>query len=452
MLYIARDLPAGLAPLAEGFVVRHAKPPRLDGPGGPATPCVAIVDVGNDAARITEALAVCDRSFPLVRRIVVADAARMDAAGAEDIGGHGVDYLAAAPADPWELAAVVRGFWRVGVLERVRRAAEQAAAGEPCMIGTHSAMKTVFSNIRQFAQTDAPVLVTGESGTGKELAARAIHERSAVASGPFVAINCAGIPADLVASELFGYEKGAFTGALGRKIGRIESAAGGTLFLDEIGDFPLALQAHLLRFLQEGTIERLGGVGNIRVRARIITGTHVDLEAAVAAGRFRQDLFFRINVLRLHLPPLRERGDDVALIARYFIDRLKAEHGRPSARLATDAVAALAAHPWPGNVRELISAVRRGLTLCRNGRITAADLGLAGGLPPDDRVATLEAARAEAEKHAIGIAMRHAGNRPAVAAELLGVSRGTLYSLFRKHCITASRSGGAAAQHEPECP
>jgi transcriptional regulator with PAS, ATPase and Fis domain len=202
--------------------------------------------------------------------------------------------------------------------------AETAPAGEEFMVGDSQAMREVFDNIRRQAPTSAPILITGESGTGKELAARALHQRSAFNAGRFMAINCASLPASLIASELFGYEKGAFTGANTRKLGLIELADQGTLFLDEIGDLPLELQGHLLRFLQEETIVRVGGHQPIHVHARIVSATHVDLRRAVEAGKFREDLYYRINILRLHLPALREREGDLSLLAHYFLQKIYA--------------------------------------------------------------------------------------------------------------------------------
>ncbi|HJT08738.1 MAG TPA: sigma-54 dependent transcriptional regulator, partial [Stellaceae bacterium] len=199
---------------------------------------------------------------------------------------------------------------------------------EPFMVGNSPAMHRVYDQIRKFGAADAPVLVTGESGTGKELVARAIHERSSYGKGPFVAINCAALPPTLIAAELFGYEKGAFTGANQRRIGRLESAHGGTIFLDEIGDLPLEQQAHLLRFLQEGTIDRVGGRNPVAVDARVICATNVDLGRAISDGRFREDLFYRLHVLSLELPALRERGEDVELLATFFLRKFADDHGR----------------------------------------------------------------------------------------------------------------------------
>jgi len=320
-------------------------------------------------------------------------------------------------------------------------------AGEQMMVGGSKAMREVFRMVRCFAATDVPVLITGESGTGKELVARAIHERSAYAGGPFVPINCGGIPSELIASELFGHEKGAFTGARETKLGRIETAANGTLFLDEIGDLPLALQAHLLRFLQDGTIERVGGLKTINVPTRIVAGTNVDLDKAIEEGRFRADLFYRLNVLRIMLPPLRARDDDAVLIAHHLLQLMREGHGKPKAVLSPAAISAIRAYAWPGNVRELISALRRGLTMCRRSKITATDLGISAGTSKN-QPPTLDQARSMAERDAIEHALQHSNYRMRDAARTLAVSHVTLYSLVKKHNLSSRYEGRSASQRQ----
>jgi len=364
---------------------------------------------------------------------------------------------------------------------------------EPHMVGTSGCMRSVFETIRRFGSTDAPVLITGESGTGKEMAALALHERSPYAAGPFVAINCAGMPADLIASELFGHEKGSFTGAYQRKIGRIEAAKGGTVFLDEIGDLPLDLQPHLLRFLQEKTIDRVGGNRAIPVDVRVIAATNADLEKAMSEGRFREDLFYRLNVLSLELPPLREREQDIDLLAKFFLKKFAREMNRPAPQLAASALRALRQHSWPGNVRELISCVRRAVVVSDSPEIMAHELGLPGGrafpvVQPEERDADAAAAGSagagapgqsefdiEADvapaAAAAGDATSAAGTDPADGdapslldarrrmegelvrdalqshhynvtrtAAALGVSRVTLYRLMKEHGIRPARA------------
>ncbi|WP_153074880.1 sigma-54 dependent transcriptional regulator [Paraburkholderia bonniea] len=307
----------------------------------------------------------------------------------------------------------------------------QMARSEGEMVGSCEPMLQLFRLIRKVALTDAPVFISGESGTGKELTAVAIHERSIRRQAPFVAINCGAIPPHLLQSELFGYERGAFTGANQRKIGRIEAAHGGTLFLDEIGDLALESQASLLRFLQESKVERLGGHGSVDVDVRIISATHVDLQAAMRDGRFRPDLYHRLCVLQLDEPPLRARGKDIELLARHMLERFRKDTSRRVRGFTPDAIAALHNYPWPGNVRELINRVRRALVMSDTRALSAADLELA------DYVATqpvsLAQAREAAERQAIERALlRHRGRFSEAASEL-GISRVTLYRLLCAH-------------------
>ncbi len=303
------------------------------------------------------------------------------------------------------------------------------------MIAESPAMKRLFRDIRKMAVTGAPVLITGESGTGKELSARAIHDRSPLAAGPFEAVNCGAISAGLIQSELFGHEKGAFTGAHGRHTGRFERAHGGTLFLDEVAELPLEMQVNLLRVLQEKVIHRVGGREDIPVEVRVIAATNVDLEAAVAQGRFRQDLYYRLNVLSLHLPPLRERDDDVEVIARVLLERFAREQNKNIVGFTQAALRLLRAYHWPGNVRELINRVRRAVVMCERRKICPADLGL-DRRQIERMVQTLETARAEAESKVILQSLRSAGNNVSIAARLLEVSRPTLYRLMQKYEIS----------------
>lgn len=306
------------------------------------------------------------------------------------------------------------------------------------MVGASAAMQRLFRLIRKVAKVDAPVLIQGESGTGKELAARALHERSERASGPFVAVNCGALPATLVQSELFGHERGAFTGANQRKIGRIEAAAGGTIFLDEIGDLPLDLQVNLLRFLQERTIERIGSTKPIHVDVRVIAATHVDLEAAVAANRFRADLYYRLNVLRLELPPLRERQSDIEVLARYFFDRFTADKAPCVKGFSRRALEVMQCHDWPGNVRELMNRVQRAMVMCDRRLISPVDLGLEPAAAGGER--TLSEVRADAEREAVEQALRSAAGNISKAAAALRISRVTLYRLIDKYKIRISTS------------
>jgi DNA-binding NtrC family response regulator len=326
---------------------------------------------------------------------------------------------------------VGHAFGMVSLCDLGAPGAGAASPDEDEMVGTCEAMQQLFRTIRKVANTDATVFISGESGTGKELTALAIHERSPRRKAPFVPINCGAIPHHLLQSELFGYERGAFTGANQRKIGRVESANGGTLFLDEIGDLPMESQASLLRFLQEGKIERLGGHQSIPVDVRIISATHVDMRAAMVEGRFRQDLYHRLCVLQIDEPPLRARGKDIELLARHMLERFKKDGGRRLRGFSPDAIAALHNYSWPGNVRELINRVRRAIVMSEGRAITARDLEL--GDYVEVVPVSLAQAREAAERQAIELALlRHRG-RLGDAAHELGISRVTLYRLLCAH-------------------
>ena len=307
-------------------------------------------------------------------------------------------------------------------------------AGDDEMVGTSPQMRKLFQGIRKVATADAPVLITGETGTGKELTAQAIHERSSRRDGPLVILNCGSLPDGLVQSELFGHEKGAFTGATGRKKGHLESAHGGTLFLDEVGELPLDQQTNLLRFLQQGTINRVGNPKPLEVDARIIAATNVDLEAAIAEGHFREDLYYRLNVLRLEMPALRDRGEDIEVLAKFFFRKFAGEGNNQIKGFSKKALTAMRAYHWPGNVRELINKVRRAMVMSENRLLTDKDLGLDGGVTHRTAV-TLETARTEAEHAAIKNALELAGGNVTLAAKHLAVSRVTLYRLMEKHRI-----------------
>jgi len=302
------------------------------------------------------------------------------------------------------------------------------------IMGKSPVMQELFSKLAKVQNVDSPVLVLGESGTGKELVARAIHEHSARGQEPFVAVNCGALPTHLIQSELFGHEKGAFTGALQRKIGRIESASGGTVFLDEIGDLPLDLQGNLLRFLQEKTIERVGSNQSIGVDVRVIAATHVDLESAVAQGRFRQDLYYRLKVLSLKMPPLRERGDDIELLALTFFEKFSKEQYTKAKGFSRQALRVMRAYNWPGNVRELINRVQSAVIMSENRLITPADLDLERRSCERVKM-SLEDARQKAEFETIQLCLKINDNNVSKTARNLGVSRVTLYRLMNKFNI-----------------
>jgi DNA-binding NtrC family response regulator len=315
------------------------------------------------------------------------------------------------------------------------------------MVGNSPVMLEVFDQIRKFAACDVPVLITGESGTGKELVARAIHHHSARAAGPFVALNCAAVPATLIASELFGYEKGAFTGAVSRKRGHVEHAHGGTLFLDEIGDMPIDLQGLLLRFLQEGEILRVGGRQPIKVDVRVVAATNVRLREAIAAGKLREDLYYRLNVLTIDLPPLRGRGGDVEVLATYFLRQIARELQREMQGFTAQAMTAMLAHRWPGNVRELIATIRRAVVLANRPLIDLCDLRLevapgtvaapakAGAKPRRQPAAARPEPGSETERETILQALQENRFNMTRTARGLGVSRATLYRMLQRNRI-----------------
>jgi DNA-binding NtrC family response regulator len=294
-------------------------------------------------------------------------------------------------------------------------------------------MHQVRNQLLRYAQTDLPVLITGPSGTGKEVAAQFLHASSSRQAEPFMAVNCGALTPSLVQSELFGHEKGAFTGASERKIGVIEAAQGGTLLLDEVGDLPLPVQVSLLRVLQEKKIERVGSTHSIPIDVRIVAATHVDLEASILKGGFREDLFYRLNVLPLKMPSLQARQMDILELARHYLDLFAAEQGCHSRYLSIAAENALMAHDWPGNIRELINIVRRTLVLCDSSILEPDDLKVAPCTKPALVVDTLANARNHAERKMVSRAMVQSGQNVTQAASLLGVSRMTLHRIIKKN-------------------
>jgi two-component system response regulator HydG len=304
------------------------------------------------------------------------------------------------------------------------------------MVGRSPAIVQVRRLIRKAGPTEAPVLIGGESGSGKELVAQALHGCSSRADGPFVAINCGALAPSLIHSELFGHERGSFSGASADKRGLIESARGGTLFLDEIAELPLDLQTTLLRFLQEKTIQRVGSSRSVAADTRVVAASHVDLAQAVAAGRFRDDLFYRLNVLPISVPPLRERTDDIPLLAQHFYERCVQEQGCSAVKgFGKRAMATMMAHDWPGNVRELFNRVHRAVVMTEQSLITPDDLGLKLSVSPESD--SLQRIRVQAEKSAICLSLDRVSHNVTMAARELGVSRMTLYRLMAKHSITA---------------
>lgn len=304
------------------------------------------------------------------------------------------------------------------------------------MVGYSEAMRQVFHLIRKVAATDVPVLVTGASGTGKEMVARAIHQRSLRSQGPFVPVNCGAIPRELLESELFGHEKGAFTGAHRTTIGTVERARGGTLFLDEVGELPLDLQVKLLRFLQEFTFQRVGGQKTLEVDLRVISATNSDLKMLIADGRFREDLYYRLDVLHIEMPMLRDREDDLLIMANIFLKKYAARVGKEIRGLGQDALNAISAHPWPGNVRELINRIRRSVVMADGTWISPEHLGFTPENPKQETIYNglgLKEAKSKFEAKMVAEALEKFSGNVHMAAKALKTSRSMLYNLIQKY-------------------
>jgi two-component system, NtrC family, response regulator HydG len=319
-------------------------------------------------------------------------------------------------------------------------------AGIPGIVGAISpVMRTTMASLRKYAPVELPVLITGETGSGKEVAARALHGLSARCERPFVAINCGALPLNLVQSELFGHERGAFTGANARRIGHFEAADGGTVFLDEIGDLPLDAQTSLLRLLQEGALVRVGSSQPIKLNVRVLAATHVNLDLAVAQGRFREDLYYRLNVLRLHMPALRERDGDVDLLAQHFLDAFRLRHQKSRARaFSRDARQAMRDFAWPGNVRELLNRVQRAAVVAEGTLISVADLDLQG-TPSAIGRSKLDPRRVSAEREAVLRCLHDSHFNVSECGRQLNVSRVTVYRLCKKHHIVLDALRGDAS-------
>ncbi|AVR94743.1 PEP-CTERM-box response regulator transcription factor [Pseudoduganella armeniaca] len=343
------------------------------------------------------------------------------------------------PCEPELLNLVIQRAFVLHGLQQEHRRLQQSQADSPLagIISRDPALMKVCRNVEKVAPSSATVMVLGESGTGKEVIARALHQLSPRAKERFMAINCAAIPETLLESELFGYEKGAFTGAVKQTKGKVELAHGGTFFLDEVGDLPLPLQAKLLRFLQERVIERVGGHEEIPVDVRIICATHQNLKALASTGRFREDLYYRLSEIVLTIPPLRERSGDAVLLAQHFKNRFCGQEGRPALHFSPDALAQIGRHDWPGNVREMENCIKRAVIMADGPAITADDLGL-GLAEGEEEPFNLRQVRDEAEYKAIVKALARVDGNIVKASELLGVSRPTLYDLMERHAIRTS--------------
>ena len=355
------------------------------------------------------------------------------------------------PIELAELKTILQRAFHLATLEEENRGLLKATQAEQRSLsgifGQCAKMEEVFSTIRKVSSVDVPVLILGESGTGKELVARALHDNSLRKDGPFVPINCGAIPENLLESELFGHEKGAFTGAQSLVKGKIEYAQGGTLFLDEIGEMPAALQVKLLRFLQERVIQRVGGREDIEVDVRVVAATNIDIQQAIQQGTFREDLFYRLGVISVELPPLREREDDVFLLSHLFLHRYTGEFGKKVRGIGQSAMEALRGYEWPGNVRELENKIKRAVVMADQPFLEPGDLGFvdvasaegpAGNVQAGDIALayeglTLKEARQRLEKELLLVALEKEDGNIVRSAEVLGVSRPTLYDLMKKH-------------------
>lgn len=398
-------------------------------------PAVVLQDLGlpPDSAGTSEGFATITdilQQAPNAKVIVVTGNGDRDNA-VKSIGCGAFDFCSK-PLDLEMLLLIVDRAFRVHELEAEnRRLKSQSASTLEGIIGSSDVMRDACRLVEKVSPSNATVMLLGETGTGKELFARAVHRLSARPDGPFVAINCAAIPEPLLEAELFGYEKGAYTGAHKQTKGKIELAVNGTLLLDEIGDMPVALQAKLLRFFQERVVERIGGRELIPVDVRVICATHQDLRALIGAGRFREDLFYRVSEVTITLPPLRDRIGDAGLLARHFLEQAASRHGRKINGFTAKALKAIEAYPWRGNVRELENAINSAVIMADRKQIDVEELHL--GATGGGDVLSLHEVRATAEKRAIERAMTQAGGNLTRVAGLLAISRPTLYDLLDKH-------------------
>ncbi len=407
-------------------------------------PAVVTLDLGlpPDPDGTSEGFAVLDAIMELKpdTKVIVASGhgARESALQAIERGAY--DFYQK-PVDIEALGLIVRRAYNLHQIEQENRRLVASAGEDKTVLGRlitgAPEMVKVARTIERVASTSVSVMLLGASGTGKELLAQGLHDASDRANGPFIAINCAAIPENLLESELFGHEKGAFTGAVKTTEGKIESADGGTLFLDEVGDIPLPLQVKLLRFLQERTIERIGGRKQIAVNTRIVCATHQDLEGMIGEGTFREDLFYRLAEIVVRIPGLAERHGDPVLLAKAFLKRFANEMNPAVTGFAPDALAAIDAHDWPGNVRELENRVKRAVIMAEGKLVNSEDLDFEGGEEEEAEVLNLKAAREEADRRVIRHALSRSEGNISSTAKLLGISRPTLYDLLKQYDLQA---------------
>jgi two-component system NtrC family response regulator len=404
-------------------------------------PAVVTLDLGlpPDPDGTTEGFATLEEILRLKpdTKVIVATGHGARESALKAIGMGAYDFYKK-PVDIDDLGMIVARAFHLHEIEEENRRLDNGSTGTVLgsIVTAAPEMMKVAKTIERVATADVSVMLLGASGTGKELLARAVHEKSG-RKGEFIAINCAAIPENLLEAELFGYERGAFTGAVKSNIGKIEMAEGGTLFLDEVGDIPLPLQVKLLRFLQERVIERIGGRQQIAVDTRIVCATHQNLDAMTADGRFREDLYYRLAEIVVKIPSLAERSGDAVLLARHFVNRFSRELNPSVHSLSPDGLAAIDAYPWPGNVRELENRLKRAVIMADGKSITAADLDLSGRAEHEPLPINLRAAREVADRKAIRQAMSRTDNNISGAAKLLGVSRPTLYDLLKQYSLQA---------------
>ena len=404
-------------------------------------PKVVTLDLGlpPDAANATEGLAALQEILNIAPQtkviVITGNDDRSNALKAIEMGAY--DFYQK-PIDSDVINIIVSRAFSLAKIENENKAIKALAGVNTGIIGSSASIDRMRTMIQRIAPTDITALLLGESGTGKEVTAKAIHQVSNRSKGPFIAINCASIPESLLESELYGFEKGAFTGAHKTTMGKIECAQGGTLFLDEIGDMPFALQAKLLRFLQEKVIERLGGRKEIPLDVRVVCATNQNLESMVKNREFREDLFYRISEITLNIPPLRDREDDVIILARFFLQQYAVEYKRNINSFSDDALTALTTYKWPGNIRELQNKIKSSVIMSTTAQVTAFDLGFYNidiDVETYEVSLNLRAIREEAETLAIQKAYALTKENMSKSAELLGISRPTLYSLIEKYSI-----------------
>ena len=432
--------------LSEHYEVHFAEDRKAAGEGFEVnSPAVTLLDLGLPPRpnECDEGLAVLSDILAIdnTAKVIIISGQGEKQNAIEAVGAGAYDFLCK-PVEMEELRLLIRRCIHVVELEKEYHKLQQSRRSDVFedMLGTSPQMQAVFDLIRKVAGTNAPVLLLGESGTGKEMAAAAIHRCSARKDGPFVAINCNAIPENLLESELFGHEKGSFTGAHVQRKGLLETANGGTLFLDEIGELPPAIQVKLLRFLQEQRLQRVGGRQEIQVDTRLVAATNADLKELINSGKFREDLYFRLAVVTIRLLPLRERGEDIVFLAREFLQRYAGQNGQKIV-FAPDALRAMNRYSWPGNVRELQNRVKRGVIMASGSRVSAKDLELDhdNGLAASSAT-TLRQARENVEREMVKQALKKNSGKITSAAADLGISRPTLYELMEKLGISKERA------------